>query len=435
MKEKKDVLLQHALAACKESMVFFETLCVPGIPFELEDDSDVLPMHTQTGSGFFVEPDKIVTTIDTLARAVAVVAISADQFTANSQPFRQRLRKFIGTRKISSFNSPNFDQIDEGAAAYTIEGISTFNTKNNLVFLKVTETGVPLLLGNSDTVQIGKPVYTLGYKNNVEYTGTAGTLQSRYKNDNWLQIKTQFFPGGGGGPVLNGNTHEVIGVNAFGIESEVKDGKTSVATAISSNVLRDLIAQSKSGRVMSLDQWRAHSRVHAYALETEADNKAAEYENREGIKFYNAALKRNPDLVEIYFKRGLLKTRIGNLKSALKDFNKIIRINAEHVFAYNNRASVKGNLGDAQGSLKDLNKALQIAPEYEMGYTNRGQVKSHIADIKREEGDIAEAQRYFQEAIDDYTESLALNPRNSLARKQRKYAKHILWLLKWKDGN
>ena len=32
-------------------------------------------MHAETGSGFFVEPDKIVTTLEGLAGAVAVAAI------------------------------------------------------------------------------------------------------------------------------------------------------------------------------------------------------------------------------------------------------------------------------------------------------------------------------------------------------------------------
>ena len=38
-------------------------------------------MHAETGSGFFVEPDKIVTTLENLAGAVAVAAIPGDRIT------------------------------------------------------------------------------------------------------------------------------------------------------------------------------------------------------------------------------------------------------------------------------------------------------------------------------------------------------------------
>ena len=108
----------------------------------------------------------------------------------------------------------------------------------------------------------------------------------------------------------------------------------------------------------------------------------------------------------------------------------MIQINPEHIFAYNNRASVRGNLGDDQGALDDLNKAIEINPEYAMAYFNLGGVKGLIAKSKTDERDIVEAKRYYQEAIDHYNKALALNPRNRLARKQRKHVKQILWLLK-----
>ena len=416
MKKKKDVLLQQIAENSRASTVFFLTGYASEQPTGLGSRYTEMSMHAETGSGFFVEPDKIVTTLEGLAGAVAVAAIPGDRIT-----------KAVSSRSTGLFGRFHPSQISEDAEV-SIEGVTTFDAKNNLVILKIAETGVPLPLGDSDTVEINEKVYTLGYGGDMKYTRVAGTLQSRYKNDEWLQIKTQFRSGGGGGPVLN-SKNEVIGVVAYGTGSAAGDSShATMATAISSNVLEELLANSET--VMPLEQLQKHSRVRAYALEIQADEKVELYDNRGAIKDYNAALKFNPDLVEIYSKRGIVKSRIGNMTGAFKDFDKMIQINPEHVFAYNNRASAKANLGNEQGALDDLNKAIALTPEYIMAYINLGGVKCLMAEAKTEAGDIVEAQRYYQEAIDDYTKALSLNPRNRLARKHRADTRRILRSLK-----
>ena len=417
MKKKKDAMLQQIAENNRASTVLFVTGSTSEQPTGLMARDTGVPMYIETGSGFFVEPDKIVTTIEILAGTFGVAAIRAD-----------RLAKFAskGTRLFRKRN--DFQMSDEEKLGVSIEGVTAFDAKNNLVLLKVAETRAPLPIGNSDTFEIGEKVYTLGYPDDMKYMCVAGSLQSRYKDNKWFQLRTLFLSGNGGGPVLN-SQNEVVGVVAYGTGSVIGDNnKATIATAKSSKVLKELL--EKAGKVMSLEQWQKHARVRAYALEAQADEKAERYDNREAIRDYNAALKSNPDLVEIYSKRGIVKGRIENFQGAFKDFDRMIRINPEHIFAYNNRASAKANLGDEQSALDDLNKAIALNPEYIMAYVNLGGVKRLIAETKTDEGDIVEAQRYYQEAIDDYTKALALNPRNSLARKNRRDTKRILQLLR-----
>ena len=414
MKKKRDVLLEQIAENSRESIVFFVTGYASEQPIGLGTKYSALSGYIEIGVGFFVAPDKIVSTIGTLAGADAVAAISVDRFT-----------KAVNNSGKGLFGKRNHPQISE-EEKYTIEGVTAFDSKNNLALLKIAEAGVPLPLGNTDAVQIDEKIYTLGYRDDLIYKGAAGTLQNRYKDNKWFQIKTQFYSGNGGGPVLN-RENEVIGVLAYGTGSVTGDSNVTVATAISSNVLKELLANS--GGVMSLEQLQRNSGVRAYVLETQADDKAELYENGSAIRDYYSALKLNPELVEIYSKRGILKTRIGNFRGASKDFDKMIQINPEHIFAYNNRASAKVQLGDEQGALDDLNKAIQINPEYAMAYTNLGGVKRHIAETKMDEGNIVEAQRYYQEAIDDYIKCLALNPRNSLVRKHLRDTKDTLKFL------
>lgn len=415
------MLLRQIIENNKQSIVFFltEPDVEKPIRFFSKETEPVINLAMTTG--FFVEPNKIVTTIDALASALKIAAISADSFEKAS---RHRKTRPSRRRKHPQIRKPKEDALEE----YTIEGVTAYDTKNNLVLLKIAETGVPLPFGDSDTVEIGETLYAIGHQDDPRCAGAAGYLQSRYRNDEWLQMKIHFSAEGNGGPVLN-SKQEVIGVFAYATGSAVGDSHSMIATAISSNVLKELLANS--GEVMWLDKFQEQPRVRAYFLEARADEKMSErHDNRGAIKDYNAALKLNPDLVEIYSKRGIVKLRVKNLRGAIKDFDKMIQINPGHIFAYNNRASARGNLGDEQGILDDLSKAIEINPEYAIAHVNLAELKIHIAEDKADEGDIVEAKQYYQEVINHSAKALRLNPGNPLAQKQQRRANQALRMLK-----
>ena len=414
MRKKKDALLQQIAENSKESLVFFETGYTIQLPFgAYAGNADILS-HVEIGSGFFVEPDKIVTTIDFLAAAHRVAAIPSDSLAET----------VTNSAQVPNDNQdPNFWK----EIGMSIEGIAAFDAKHNLVLLKVADTGVPLPLEDSDTVQIDEKVYTSGYLDCDEYKCIPGTFQSRYRNDKWFQIKIDYLLGICGGPVLN-SKNEVIGMINYSIGTLAPDSNATVATVVSSNVLKELLANS--GKVIPLEKWQKYGRIRAYALEAKANEMADMYVSRQAIKDYNAALKLNPDLVEIYSKRGMLKACIEDIQGAYRDFDKMIQINPEHVFAYNNRGSAKARLGDYQGALDDINKAITLNPEYIYAYINMGGVKMQIAEIKTDEGDTVEALRYYQEAIDLFTKFLSLDTDTPLARQIRQSLKLVQRMLR-----
>lgn len=421
MKKKKDRSLRQIIEDNKKSIVYF--LTAPDVKHPIVSFSkDTEPtINLSSTTGFFVEPDKIVTTIDALSNALGVTAFSAVSFQKAFSNSRNRSSR---RRKRNQIREPNEDVLEE----YTIEGVTAYDTKNNLVLLKIKETGVPLPLGDSNTVEIGETVYAIGNQDEPRCAGAAGYLQSRYRDDKWLHIRIHFFGAGSGGPVLN-SKQEAIGVFTYATGSAAGDSRSMMGTAVSSNVLKELL--ENAGEVIWLDEFQAAPRVRAYALEARADEKMSERNNNRGaIRDYNAALKLNPDLVEIYSKRGIVKLRIRKLTSAIKDFDKMIEINPEHIFAYNNRASAKGNLGDEQGLLEDLSKAIEINPEYAIAHVNLAEVNIHLAEDKADEGDIGEAKRYYQEVINHSAKALKLDPRNPLAERQRRRAQDALQMLK-----
>ena len=132
---------------------------------------------------------------------------------------------------------------------YDIEGITAVDLERDLVLLKISASWSEVLsLSNSDTVQVGEPIYAVGNPQGLEGTFSQGIVSSIRKvgTDKLLQITAPISPGSSGGPVLNGQG-EVIGVSVATFR-----GGQNLNFAIPSNYLKTLL--SKSGSVKPLAQ-------------------------------------------------------------------------------------------------------------------------------------------------------------------------------------
>ena len=135
---------------------------------------------------------------------------------------------------------------------YTIEGFTVMDKKSDLVILQVSGSDVqPLLLGDSDTVEIGEPVYVAGNpKGFLEGTFSDGII-SAVRGDSTgklFQMTAPISSGSSGGPVLNGRG-EVIGVSV----ATLRDGQ-NLNFAIPSNSLKVLIAAAGSAKPLPKDK-------------------------------------------------------------------------------------------------------------------------------------------------------------------------------------
>ena len=128
---------------------------------------------------------------------------------------------------------------------YDIEGVSGIDLERDLVLLKISapET-LPLSLGNSDSVQVGEPVYAVGNPQGLEGTFSQGIVSSirEVGSDKLLQITAPISPGSSGGPVLN-SKGEVIGVSVATFR-----GGQNLNFAIPSNYLKTLVAEAGSAK-------------------------------------------------------------------------------------------------------------------------------------------------------------------------------------------
>ena len=367
-------------------------------------------------SGFFVEPDKIATNIHVVAHPGPVFIKSADE------------------KEI-----------------WTVEGVTAFDVKNDLVILKIAGEGTPSLLGDSDAVAVGDTVIATGYPGGT-YKVTKGIVHRVRSNDKWLQMQIALSGGSSGSPVRN-SEGQIIG-----IVSAVEDPYSYV---IPSNTLQTLL--NRSGPVEPLTQWRKREPIRAYIYSVRGQRKYNANHYGEAIADFDKAIKLYPQKADAYYNRGLAKFTLGDFEFAqgnlaeawklyeagIEDSTQAIKLTPEDVYAYHNRAGGKFRLGQStanqgdiakgqryyQGAIQDWTQVTKLNPELADPYNNLGIAKAILGESKGSQGDIAGAQELYAAAIGDCTQAIRLNPASAEPYINRGYAQFRLGKTKADHGD
>lgn len=398
------------------------------------------------GSGFFVAPHLIATNIHCVVGTTTVLV----------EPVNLRV-------------------------PYPVTDVVAFDDTIDLVILQISTEGLPLPLADSDTVKKGERVYAVRCTGGgIEDKGARGavteaTVHGIRSNDAHLRLKTVLSPGNSGGPVIN-RAGEVIGIAVSAGSSATgtrEDDPREFAYAIPSNAVKALLADV--GAVEPLETWRQRPRIRAYAEASHGYVKQKEKQYKAAIKHYTAALKLNPDLVELYHNRGALQNLLGDPESALADWDAALARNPDFAEAYFNRAGAKTTLGDFEGGIVDCNAAIERNPDAAPAYYNRAQARMGLEQYtegiedydkalsiglseadsygayynralakyllgldRAAEGDKAEAVRLYHASIPDYTKAIQVAPDPSLASRNynnRGYSKYLIAECESAGGN
>lgn len=364
------------------------------------------------GNGFFIDPDTLVTNIHVVANANT---IAAKQLKVKRTPL------YLPDHKDFPYGYKK--TVSKDPVIYTIVGVKAFDAKNDLVFLKVAEKcDTPLCIGNSESVTVGDQVYTLSYRN-ADYRCVEGIISGRDKRRRF-EVKTQYFPGDSGSPLLN-SSGEVIGI-ACSIRQPLADHSTTVTLelgdAIQSDVLSSLLEETEE--IVTLDAWQKLPSIRAYAIKIQADRKYAQGKNTSALSKLNRVLKLNPDILEAYINRGGVKSSLGNYVEAIEDYDKAVQLSPSNTAAYYNRGRAKSRLGESnadqeflvearhhyQTAIDDFNEAIKQDPQRSIAYNNRGWTHYLTGKVETKEGNKKEAKILFQRAITDVNEALRLQP-------------------------
>ena len=177
------------------------------------------------------------------ALASTVLLVMED---ANGQPLSLGSGFFVRNGQVATNlhvvkgASRGYAKLVDQKTKYDIEGITAVDAARDLVILKISVPGTQVIpLSDSDTVQIGTPVYAVGNPRGLEGTFSQGIISSIRKvgTDKILQLTAPISPGSSGGPVLN-DKGQVIGVSVATFH-----GGQNLNFAIPSNYLKKLMEQ------------------------------------------------------------------------------------------------------------------------------------------------------------------------------------------------
>ena len=388
-KKKNNSRQQHAPKIPKNiqgTMAILE-----GTAFKKYIGNNEYEANVNTCSGFFIERNQIATNFHVLEGAMNVAV------------------KHVDTE-----------------AAYTIEGITAFDEKNDLAVLKVSEEGIPFQLGNSETVEKKARICAIGYDGDKENSAPA-TVRGIEKGDKWLRLHIPAAgPGWSGCPVLN-NEGEVIAVLSRG---SVKPGK---GYAVPSNVLKALLTAAEQTEVQPLAEWQNRPRIRAY-LEYKRGVAYQAGENFEdALAAYNEAINLNPDIPNAYKARGETQFKLitlnanGNYKQInsldlithLMDRVKAYRLMSTNYFAPDLRFFRSQMLARLfLIPLRWIDKPKDVYA--------RADAKMRSGGSKVEDGDMVEAWKHYHAAIADLTHLIEWEPKHALAYNARGWTKYLL---------
>lgn len=143
----------------------------------------------------------------------------------------------------------------------------------------------------------------------------------------------------------------------------------------------------------------------------------------EKLKYYNKAIKENPDFADAYINRGLVKNELNDFEGSITDYDKAIELDSKCSLAFNNRGYSKYKKGDYEGALADYNKAILLNPNLKIALDNKAKLLSEVC-IKDDEEFVAKYylstgihelnKGNFLESIKNFDESLKHNDKSEI---------------------
>ena len=156
---------------------------------------------------------------------------------------------------------------------------------------------------------------------------------------------------------------------------------------------------------------------------------------RGAIEDATQGIRSDPGIPSLYVMRGAARISIGEYKEALAEFDEVVRRWPDNAPAFYNRARAREQLGDKQGATQDYQKAAELSSS--QGNTRLRQAALDATkrlqqppapdpdELRRRAADtylkgLGKLQtRDYKGAIEDFTETLRLNPKHPDARYQR----------------
>jgi len=149
-------------------------------------------------------------------------------------------------------------RLDDGKKSIDAEVLGT-DASSDLAVLRIKDSGAaanlrPLVLADSDDVEVGDLAVAIGYPLGLDRTATAGIVSglgraikapNGFSIDEVIQTDAPINPGNSGGPLLD-SAGRVIGVNSQ-IATAGGGGSVGIGFAVPSNTVREVVPRLEQG--------------------------------------------------------------------------------------------------------------------------------------------------------------------------------------------
>lgn len=395
MEQEKETTLQDiAENTLKNSIVRLtverETPCDPY-------RTSISKIETTNGTGFFIDKHLIVTNFHVILGATSVT--------------------------IKLFGQEESDQI---------ESVKAYDDKNDLILLKVNYEGIPLKLGDSDTIHDEDEICAVSYLNDHAKIEHA-TIESIWKrpSGDLICLTTKSTGGSSGSPILNCKG-EAIGVKKSSRIDET--GNVVCGYAIPSNKLKKLL-QDRTESV-PFDEWQELPEVRYLTEIDAADKFRKDGDYKAAIAHYDFAIDLAPDRQDAYIGRADVKVELGYLAEAITDYLIIHQFN----FASYNFSNIWQSISSRWGMLKlyCLRFFLHIVASI-LGrrFWLIANASSYIRKVKsaKDKGNNRDVSEYYKYAISLYSEAIDLKEKTGITYNSRGWVRYLLGQFENKLGN
>ena len=97
---------------------------------------------------------------------------------------------------------------------------------------------------------------------------------------------------------------------------------------------------------------------------------------------------------DIYYSRGLVHSKNGELDKAIRDYTKAIKLKPNYTEAYYQRGVAYRLKGDYECAIADYTKVIELEPDNADAYYHRSRAWLHLGQVERAKSDMKAASKF-----------------------------------------
>ncbi|TAE21398.1 MAG: tetratricopeptide repeat protein [Cytophagales bacterium] len=132
---------------------------------------------------------------------------------------------------------------------------------------------------------------------------------------------------------------------------------------------------------------------YAQSVQDQLEQANKEQDPSKAVALYEAIIEKNPRLVDAYYGRAVMLTRLRQFTEALRDVNAALKLNSKHDTALAQRAYIHVQLDDYDRAAEDYQRAIKLDPQ-------KAEYYSGLSYCLTKHNRLAEAERVAQKGID-----------------------------------